>query len=455
MGRLRNTAGLFAVAGGLWLTGGAADGQELPPWSTAPTGWTPLRTPWGAPDLTGIWSSKHSTPLERPEEYVGREFLTDDEIAALDADRARAEAGDATAGRDVRASAGTPADVEGAYNNIFSTNLGTRYSRTKRTAMIIDPPDGRLPPFTPEAERSRQASEGLRAQAREDRERAGVPYFVDLRYRYDNPEDTGILERCQGVRIPCTGGICGFSRMVQGPDSVTIYHEQSSGGGGYRLIPLDGRPHPRPTSANGSGTRWAAGRATPSWWTLPTSPARRRIWGPPRTCTSSNASRALLPDLVQYRITVEDETVWTGPWTMELALVLQDNARNQIGETGCHEGNYSMTSMLAGAAWKRPAACASSPWQKAPLHSTGHASRLSCVVPRSHMLNMLPRHALSAGRLTGLGATRGFTTGCQPSCAGGPYREIGMLNVARKRCPPCTAVQGDGSALPFRGDKPL
>ena len=71
-----------------------------------------------------------------------------------------------------------------------------------------------------------------------------MPYFVDLRHRYDNPEDAGILERCQGVRNPCTGYICGFSRMVQGPDSVTIYHEQSSGGGGYRLIPQDGRSHP-------------------------------------------------------------------------------------------------------------------------------------------------------------------------------------------------------------------
>ena len=156
MGRLHKTAALLAVAGAFWLAAAAA-GQELPPWSNAPEGWTPVRTPWGAPDLTGIWSSKHSTPLERPDEYAGREFLTDEEIAALDAERARAEAGDATAGRDVRAAAGTPADVEGAYNNIFSTNLGTRYSRTKRTAMIIDPPEAacrRSPPRPNGADRS-------------------------------------------------------------------------------------------------------------------------------------------------------------------------------------------------------------------------------------------------------------------------------------------------------------
>lgn len=348
MRRLRNTVGLLAIAAALLLAAAAA-GQELPPWSTAPAGWEPPRTPWGVPDLTGIWSSKHSTPLERPEAYAGREFLTDDEIAALDAERALAETAEATEGRDVRAAAGTAADVEGAYNNIFSTNLGTRYSRTRRTASIIDPPDGRLPPLTPEAERSRQVSEGLQAQAREDRERAGVPYFVDLRYRYDNPEDTGILERCQGVRIPCTGGICGYSRMVQGPDSVTIYHEQSSGGGGYRLIRLGDRPHPP------AHIRQWLGHSVGRWEgdTLVVDTAnftdQTPYLGAGENLHLIERFTRVGPDLIQYQVTVEDETVWTRPWTMELALVLQDNARNQIGETGCHEGNYSMTSMLAGA----------------------------------------------------------------------------------------------------------
>ena len=348
MGRLHKTAALLAVAGAFWLAAAAA-GQELPPWSNAPEGWTPVRTPWGAPDLTGIWSSKHSTPLERPDEYAGREFLTDEEIAALDAERARAEAGDATAGRDVRAATGTPADVEGAYNNIFSTDLGTRYSRTKRTALIIDPANGRFPPLTPEAEQRRQTAAARAEQLREDRERAGVPYFVDLRYRYDNPEDTGILERCQGVRIPCTGGICGFSRMVQGPGSVTIYHEQSSGGGGHRLIPLDGRPHPP------AHIRQWLGHSVGHWEgdTLVVDTANFTDQTPYQGAAENlhliERFTRVAPDLIQYRITVEDETVWTRPWTMELALVLQDNARNQIGETGCHEGNYSMTSMLAGA----------------------------------------------------------------------------------------------------------
>ena len=86
-------------------------------------GWTPPRTPWGTPDLTGIWSSKNSTPLQRHDEYADREYLTDEEVAALDAERERAESGEVAAGRDVRAQPGTAADVEGAYNYVFSTDL--------------------------------------------------------------------------------------------------------------------------------------------------------------------------------------------------------------------------------------------------------------------------------------------------------------------------------------------
>ena len=333
---------------GLWLAAPAL-GQSPPPWAGVADGWTAPRTPWGAPDLQGIWSSKNSTPLERPEEYVDRAFLTDDEIAALDAERERAETGDLAAGRDVRAEAGTTADVEGAYNNIFSTDLGTRYSRTKRTSLIIDPPNGRLPPLTPEAEAQRREAAARAERLRQERERAAVPYFIDTRYRYDNPEDTGILERCQGVRIPCTGGTCGFSRMVQGPDSVSIYYEQSSGGGGYRLIPLDERAHAP------SHIRQWLGDSVGHWeddtlvvdttnFTNQTS-----YQGAGDNLHLIERYRRVASDLLQYQITVEDQTVWTRPWTMELALVLQDNVKNQIGETGCHEGNYSMTSMLAGA----------------------------------------------------------------------------------------------------------
>src|SRR5438477_11988306 len=112
------------------------------------------RTPWGEPDLQGIWDSKVITPLERPAKYADREFLTDEEVAALERQSQETPVGK---GRDVRAARGTEADVEGAYNNIFSTGQGTRYVGSKRTSLIIDPPNGKLPPITPEGQALRAA----------------------------------------------------------------------------------------------------------------------------------------------------------------------------------------------------------------------------------------------------------------------------------------------------------
>ena len=91
------------------------------------------RTPWGAPDLQGIWSSKTQTPLERPAEYAEREFLTDEEVAALE-QRALDDRG-----RDVRAESGSLLDVADAYNNIWSSTYGRTVVRTKRTSLIVDP----------------------------------------------------------------------------------------------------------------------------------------------------------------------------------------------------------------------------------------------------------------------------------------------------------------------------
>ena len=122
----------------------------------SPDAWEVPRTPWGAPDLQGIWDSKSTTPMQRPARFADREFLTDDEIAALEEERDRAQS-EGPQGRDVRAEAGTEADVEGAYNNIFSTGLGTNYSRSMRSSLIKDPPDGRVPPLTAEAQERREA----------------------------------------------------------------------------------------------------------------------------------------------------------------------------------------------------------------------------------------------------------------------------------------------------------
>ena len=324
---------------GALLVSAPAAGQLAP----AP-GWEAPRTPWGDPDLQGIWDSKSTTPLERPAEFAGRQFLSDEEIAALEAARERGES-QRPQGRDVRAERGSEADVEGAYNNIFSTFLGTGYSRTKRTALIKDPPDGRLPPRTPDAEARARAA----AEARAARRRTDLPYPVDTGRSYDNPEDNRIIERCLGVTLPCTGGLCGFSRIVQGPAWVGIYYEQGHGGGAFRSIPVDGRPHLPPHIRQWLGD--SVGR-----WDGDTLVVDTTNFTDDTDHLGSRENLHLVerftrlgPDLLRYEITVEDPTVWTRPWTMELAPTRQDDVENLIFEAACHEGNYSMTAMLAGA----------------------------------------------------------------------------------------------------------
>ena len=101
----------------------------------------PAKTPWGDPDLQGIWDSKTQTPLQWPDRYAGREFLTDEEVAILNK-RALEDPG-----RDARPEKGSLLDVAEAYNNIWNSSFGARVVHTKRTSLIVDPADGKLPPL--------------------------------------------------------------------------------------------------------------------------------------------------------------------------------------------------------------------------------------------------------------------------------------------------------------------
>ncbi len=324
----------------------------------SPDAWDVPRTPWGAPDLQGIWDSKSTTPMQRPPQFADREFLTDDEIAALEEERARVQS-EGPQGRDVRAASGTEADVEGAYNNIFSTGLGTSYSRSMRSSLITDPPDGRMPPLTDEAQARREAQSGAAGAARASASpppQPAVPYPVDTGRAYDHPEELRGMERCLGVTIPCTGGLCGFSRLVQAPGWVGIYYEQGHGGGGYRSIPLDGRSHLPPHIRQWLGD--SVGHWEDDTLVVDTTnfTDKTNYQGAGENLHLVERFTRVGPDLLQYEITVEDPTVWTRPWTMELAPALQDNTENLIFEAACHEGNYSLTGMLTGARMEEAAA---------------------------------------------------------------------------------------------------
>ena len=307
---------VVAVAAGTPAGQTAADGTDA---------FTPARTPWGDPDLQGIWSPGYIlTPLERPEEFSEQEFLTDEDVAALE-ERANIPR------RDVRAEAGSVEDVEGAYNEAF-TGRGKEVIRTRRTSLIVDPPDGRIP-FT-------EQGQAVAAAAREKMQSELA----------DDPEDRRDLDRCRGVSIPFISGTSGtYSRIVQTPGAVMLYHEDGHIGGGYRTVHTDGRPHLPAHIRQWLGD--SVGRWEGDTLVVDTTNFTGLV-----TFNGSGDQLHLVerftpvaPDLIMYEATVSDPMAWTRDWTIELPLQRIDNEQNQIFEAACHEGNYALTSILAGA----------------------------------------------------------------------------------------------------------
>ncbi len=305
------------------------------------------RTSWGDPDLTGIWSPGYIlTPLERPADFGDREFLTDEEVAALEG------AQDASAGRNFRPDSGTVADVEGAYNDEF-TGRGKDVIRTRRTSLIVDPPNGRIPPRTSEAVarigeyRQRRAAGGGEVETD-----VRIPYPVDPQSGSyaDNPEDRA-PDRCMGITVPFVRGTSGtYSRFVQSPESMAVYHEDGHRGGGYRTIYMDGRPHLPPHIRQWLGH--SIGHWDGDTLVVDTTnfSAGTSFYGASENLHLVERYTRAAPDLVMYEVTVEDPTVWGDTtWTVEIPLSIVDNKSNQIYEAACHEGNYAMVSILAGA----------------------------------------------------------------------------------------------------------
>jgi hypothetical protein len=174
-----------------------------------------LRTQWGHPDIQGLWTNSTITPLERPAQYANKEFLTEEEARALD--RAAAERYD-------RRSNDAAADIDDAYNQFWWERGNTVGSR--RTSLIVDPPDGRLPPLTPEGQK-RAAEVAAR-----------------LRGATAGPEDRNLAERCLTRGAPkLPGGYNNNFQIVQTPGYVAIMQEMIHE---VRIIPLDNRAHLSP-----------------------------------------------------------------------------------------------------------------------------------------------------------------------------------------------------------------
>jgi hypothetical protein len=293
--------------------------------TAAPKKWTPPRTAWGEPDLEGIWSYATITPLERPAAHAGKEVLSDEEVAALDEEaRTGADRRDGTA----------EADLARAYNALY-------YDRGKsigRTSLIIDPPDGRLPPLTAEGQRRRAArAEYLRA------------------HPADSWEDRPLQERCityHGVP-PLPTGYNNTYQIFQTPGYVAILDENIHD---VRGIPLDGRPHVGQKIGQWNGNsrgHWEGDTLVVE--TTNYSPTTvLRFPAAPETLRAVERFTRVAADRIDYRFTVTDPTTYTRPFTVALPMTnLPDYV---IYEYACHEGNYGLAHGLKGARAQEKAA---------------------------------------------------------------------------------------------------
>ena len=317
-----------------------------------------LSTAWGDPDLEGIWTDPFSTPLERPARFAGREEFTAGERADLDERRA------ALPRRDAREGVGTERDVRGAYNAVFQSIRPTG----PRTSLIVDPPQGRIPPLTPAAQERIAARRGFRLallQATEtcrNREPAcagwqyGPPsprraersphYNTDRLNRNDGPEDRSLSERCMGALLPDFGG---YRRIVQAPDAVSVFYDVGQGQGWQRTIPITDRPH----LPAGVRQWWGDSRGRWDGRTLVVDVAN---FSPKTDFRGARENLRLVErwtrldaETLEYIVTIEDPTTWTGPWTVRQELAIQDGRANRIYyEPRCHEGNYGLPAQLAG-----------------------------------------------------------------------------------------------------------
>jgi hypothetical protein len=309
------------------------------------------RTPWGEPDLQGIWTNDYETPLQRPARYANKEFFTDQERAELD----RLRTGLLT--EDNRPhSRQSEQDVGGAYNaGIFLTHKHTG----RRTSLIADPPDGRIPPVTDELKKRREAMrdyqlallqatdvcknnmpgcQGGKYGPPSPRRAEPPPYYpTGSINRSDNPEDRGLSERCMAARLPDFGGAAGFFlQVVQSPGTVSIFYDTGQGQGWQRTIPVTDRPHLPPQVRQW----WGDSRVSP----------KTDFQGSGENLHLVERWRRVDAKTMDYVVTMDDGTTWTKPWTVKQELSRQDDKANRIyKEPRCHEGNYGMPALLAGA----------------------------------------------------------------------------------------------------------
>ena len=307
------------------------------------------RTPWGAPDLQGVWDFRSITPMERPEDLADKAFLTAEEAAELE----QAAAGRneellnraprrTVAGRSVdRGEDGAP----GPYNN-FWLDRGTTTVGTRRTSLVVDPPNGRVPAMTPAA---------TRRVAELERARRGVDPHAPTRGGW--VEDLG----ANGLQLRCItgfnsgppmtpGGYNNNVQLFQTEDYVVLLNEMNHNA---RIVPLDGRARiDLPQWTGDSRGHWDGATLVVETTNFLRETSFMRGNASAHLHLTERFTRVSSETLL-YEATVDDPTIWSRPWTYEIPMQL--NAQ-PLYEYACHEGNYGLYNILTGARVEEAAA---------------------------------------------------------------------------------------------------
>ena len=293
---------------------------------------TAPRTAWGQPDLRGVWDFRTITPLQRPESLAEQEFLTEEEAANLEQevlDRNDDLANRPALRPEVNERVDRGADgAPGFYNN-FWLDRGTRAVGTRRTSLIIDPPNGRIPDLTASGQRTADARRA---------------------YRQEHPADSWVdrsaYDRCIlgfNAGPPITpGGYNQNLHLFQTPDHVVLVTEMVHT---VRVVPLDGRP------ALSDGVRQWSGDSR-GHWEGETLVVETSNFNDQRGWRGSTTNMKLVErytrvdaDTLDYEFTVIDPETWTSSWTASIPM---RRSLNPMYEYACHEGNHSMDGILAG-----------------------------------------------------------------------------------------------------------
>jgi hypothetical protein len=324
-------------------------------------------TAWGEPDLQGLWTNKYDTPLQRPAQFADQEFFTDEERSQLDDQRT------AVLERDWRPTDSNPLGVGGAYNRaVFLTHKQTG----QRTSLIVDPPDGRIPPFTDQAQTRRaeireyqlallQATDtcknnlpgcagGQYGPPSQRRTESAPHYLTGAVNRADGPEDRNLGERCMLGNLPDFGGAAGFVlQIVQSPGTVSIFYDTGQGQGWQRTIPVtrkDDAGHLSPTVRQWRGDSRGHWEEETLVVNVTNFSHKTDFRGSRENLHLVERWTRLDDETIEYVVTMDDSTTWTKPWTVAIELGRQSNEQNRVyHEPRCHEGNYGLPGLLAGA----------------------------------------------------------------------------------------------------------